>query len=134
MFILFANINRTPIVLTASNKDRISFNDKIHTELLKSGVLQGGQAFKAQSGKIEVTHVFSVGEGIMFFQNNHKIGVNNGQVGKIAKINGDNLTIESGGKNIKFNVNKYNNFDHGYVMTIHKVQGITVDRAIINIE
>lgn len=131
---LTAKERESTIVLTASNKDRISLNDKIRTELVRSGVLQDGQAFKVQSGKIEVTHNFLVGEKIMFFQNNHKIGVKNGQVGKIAKIDGDNLTVESGGKNIKLNVNKYNYFDHGYTMTTHKAQGITVDRAIINID
>jgi ATP-dependent exoDNAse (exonuclease V) alpha subunit len=122
------------IVLTASNKDRIKLSDRIRDELIKSGKLQTGQEFKVKSGKVELVRNFAQGDRIMFFQNNHKLGVKNGQVAKIIEIDGDKITVQSGKNTISFQANKYNHFDHGYAMTTHKAQGITVDRAIINID
>ena len=44
------------------------------------------------------------------------------------------LVVESSGKTITVDMKKYNKIDHGYVMTAHKAQGITVNRVLINMD
>ena len=123
------------IVLTAKNKDRIALNDSIRNALFKNGSLEKGLEYKVQTGKVnEVVREFSVGDKIMFFKNDYRLGVMNGQAGRVTKIEEEQLVVESNKSAIKINVAEYNYFDHGYVMTTHKAQGVTVDRTIINMD
>lgn len=123
------------IVLTAKNKDRIAINDSIRVALIKKGDLGNGIEYKIQTGKsVEHARGFSVGDKIMFFKNDYKLGVMNGQLGKVINASEGQLVVETNNKAIKVNTEEYNHFDHGYAMTTHKAQGMTVDRAIINID
>ena len=70
----------------------------------------------------------------MFFKNDYKLGVMNGQSGRVTKIEEGQLVVESNNSSVKINTAEYNHFDYGYVMTTHKAQGVTVDRSIINID
>ncbi|MBP2658649.1 MAG: TrwC relaxase [Firmicutes bacterium] len=125
------------VILTARNKDRIAINDKIRAELISRGTLPKGQEFKviqADRNRTETLREFSTGDRVIFLQNDHRIGVKNGQVGKIIEIQNNTITVKSGEKTMQINAMEYNHFDHGYAMTQYKAQGITVDRAIINID
>jgi hypothetical protein len=135
-YILLSPVERdSTIILAAKNTDRIKLNQSIRENLVKLGELQEGQAIKIQTGKNpEVTRNFSSGDKIIFFQNDHKIGIMNGQQGKVLAINGNQLKIGTGEKEILINSKEYNHFDHGYASTHYKAQGMTVDRAIINID
>ncbi|MDQ0203633.1 ATP-dependent DNA helicase [Pectinatus haikarae] len=77
---------------------------------------------------------FTVNDKIIFFKNDYKLGVMNGQTGKIIDIKDNLLTIKSNDQNIEINVGNYNHFDHGYAMTTHKAQGITANKVIINMD
>jgi hypothetical protein len=55
----------------------------------------------------------------------------NGTVGTIEKIDQGVLTVLLDKKHITVNTSFYNHIDHGYAATIHKSQGITVDRSYI---
>ena len=62
------------------------------------------------------------------------MGVKNGQTGTIVGIEGQKNTVETAGKNLVFDAGEYKHFDHGYVLTTCKAQGITKDRVIINLD
>lgn len=126
---------KNTIVLTAKNKDRIAINDSIRAALIKNGRLGEGLEYKIQTGKSdECKRNFSIGDKIMFFKNDYKLGVMNGQMGKVINTSECRLVVETNNIAIKINTMEYNHFDHGYAMTTHKAQGVTVDRAIINID
>jgi hypothetical protein len=61
----------------------------------------------------------------------------NGSLGTVTSVNPKALTINlddrSGGdsKEVVVDFDLYNHVDHGYAATIHKAQGITVDRAYL---
>ncbi|MBU0993407.1 MAG: relaxase domain-containing protein [Proteobacteria bacterium] len=80
---------------------------------------------------------FSKGDKIVFLKNDRRLGVENGNIGLIEKIDRTgNLTVKVSGKTITFSTTddgenlKYNYIDHGYAVTVHKSQGSTVDRTI----
>ena len=125
------------IVLTAKNKDRVTINEKIRNSLIKKGGIdeaQGKFVKIAAGGSEEVSRNFAPNDKIIFLKNDYKLGVKNGQIGKVKGFDGKNMIVGSNDKLYKVNLNEYNDVDHGYCITVHKAQGITVDKAIINLD
>jgi hypothetical protein len=66
----------------------------------------------------------------MFLQNERGLGVKNGTLGTVAQVSAQSLTVQTDdGRSVRFDLKDYNRIDHGYAATIHKAQGMTVDRA-----
>lgn len=125
------------IVLTAGNKDRTALNETIRKELVKSGQLEQGTELQIQGVKDidTVSRHFATGDKIIFLKNNYrKLNVRNGQTARIKSIDGTHITVETAGRELTFDSMQYKYFDHGYAVTVHKAQGVTEDRAIINID
>jgi ATP-dependent exoDNAse (exonuclease V), alpha subunit - helicase superfamily I member len=123
------------IILTAKNKDRIALNEAIRARLIKTGQLAQGTEIIVQPGNApETKRCFAQGDKILFFKNNYRLGVMNGQNGMIKAVEGQKITVETAGKTLVIDAGEYRHFDHGYVMTTHKAQGVTEDRVIINMD
>ena len=66
----------------------------------------------------------------MFLQNERGLGVKNGTLGTIEQIGAQSMTVQTDdGRSVQFDLKHYNKIDHGYAATIHKAQGMTVDRT-----
>ncbi|MBP2631449.1 MAG: TrwC relaxase [Firmicutes bacterium] len=123
------------LVLTAKNKDRVFINDQIREKLIKSGQITKGQEIKVTSAQSEeVSRNFAPNDKIVFLKNDYKLGVRNGQTGKLLTLDSESMTVNSNGQSYKVNLAEYNSLDHGYCVTTHKAQGMTVDKAIINVD
>jgi ATP-dependent exoDNAse (exonuclease V) alpha subunit len=59
--------------------------------------------------------------------------VANGELGTIARIKDEELTVKlDSGREASFDTERYRHIDHGYAVTSHSSQGQTVDRVLIN--
>jgi hypothetical protein len=83
--------------------------------------------------------IFSIGERIMFLENNKKYSVKNGQFAFIINVSkNDNkhqklflhVQLENG-ENTIINTSEYDKIDHSYAMTLHKSQGKTIGNVIV---
>src|SRR3954447_21388244 len=73
---------------------------------------------------------FASGDRIMFLQNERSLGVKNGTLGIIEQVSEQSMAVRTDdGRCVQFHLMDYNKIDHGYAATIHKAQGMTVDRA-----
>jgi Ti-type conjugative transfer relaxase TraA len=81
---------------------------------------------------------FAAGDRVYFLRNERGLGVKNGTLGTVVEIagpapgQGDRLTVRldgDGGRVVGFDVKDYGHIDHGYAATVHKSQGVTVDRT-----
>src|ERR1700722_4935597 len=73
---------------------------------------------------------FASGDRVMFLQNERGLGVKNGTLGTIEQVSARSMTVRTDhGQSVTFDLKDYNRIDHGYAATIHKAQGMTVDRA-----
>lgn len=72
-----------------------------------------------------------VDERVIFCKNDKKIGVKNGQIGVIQRIDRDTLTIEKQGKEITIDLRNYPYIDHAYAITDTKSQGKTAREVIV---
>ena len=71
-----------------------------------------------------------------FLRNERGLGVKNGTLGTVVEIGGhtpgqgERLTVRlDDGRTVGFDVKDYAHVEHGYAATVHKSQGVTVDRA-----
>lgn len=70
---------------------------------------------------------FSIGEKIVFEKKNTKMGVQNGTVATIIKIEDNKIVCSDGKKDIEFDLEDYRHFTLGHAITAHKSQGQTLD-------
>ena len=73
---------------------------------------------------------FSSGDRVMFLQNERGLGVKNGTLGTVEQVSAQSMIVQTDDdRSVRFEFKDYNRIDHGYAATIHKAQGMTVDRT-----
>lgn len=71
-----------------------------------------------------------IGDQIIMKKNDRKIGLSNGQMGKITSIKGENITVQFDSKEVKFSTKNYKYINHAYAITDFASQGKTTDKVI----
>ncbi|MEP4080462.1 Ti-type conjugative transfer relaxase TraA [Parasphingorhabdus sp.] len=118
-----------------------ALNEGIRSELQERGSLSRGEdagevSVQTNDGKRD----FAPGDRIVFLENNRDLGVKNGMLGTVERIEagegGDPPRIVAqldgrDGECVRVDLETYKAIDHGYATTIHKNQGATVDRAYV---
>ncbi len=123
----------TQIMLSYTRKDAAELNAMARSERQKLGELGESHILQTSKGYKD----FAQNDRIYFLKNNRDLGVKNGSLGTIEKIENNQLTVRLDKDNseklkqIMVDLGKYNHIDHGYAATIHKAQGVTVDRAYL---
>lgn len=77
---------------------------------------------------------FASGDRIVFTRNDPEVGVKNGMLGTVEVASASRLSVRLDGgaqRTTTFDPRRYRDIDHGYATTIHKAQGVTVDRAYV---
>lgn len=87
-------------------------------------------------GKEKAALTLAPSDRLVFLRNNAKMGVKNGQFASVLSVNGDRLTVQLDGQGKKakpftFSVKDYGDIDYGYAATVHKTQGVTLDKAFV---
>ncbi|MDH7973659.1 AAA family ATPase [Sphingomonas sp. AR_OL41] len=82
---------------------------------------------------VKTTHgerLFAAEDRIMFLRNERELGVKNGTLGTIEQLDHARMAVRfDDGRSIAFDHKNYTDLTHGYAATIHKSQGVTVDRT-----
>ena len=136
------------IILAYRRDDVRDLNGLARERLRASGELGADQVVQTAEG----ARAFAAGDRLMFRQNKRGLGaapgglgesggvaVKNGTLGTVLAVEagGERLTVRldgaggsgKAGREVTFSVRDYAHVDHGYASTIHKAQGVTVDRA-----
>ncbi|MFP6975098.1 AAA family ATPase, partial [Xanthomonas hortorum] len=114
------------IILAHSNKDVQALNEAVREARKERGELRGTARFVAERGGRE----FAPGDRIVFLKNDRDLGVKNGTLGTVERAEDGSLAVRlDSGEARQVQASQYAAVDHGYAVTIHKAQGVTVDRA-----
>jgi Ti-type conjugative transfer relaxase TraA len=117
---------RSRIILTHTNDEVRALNEAAREQMRAAGDLGGDVQLTVERG----TRHFASGDRVMFLQNERGLGVKNGTLGSIEQVNAQSMTVQTDdGRSVRFDFKDYNRIDHGYAATIHKAQGMTVDRT-----
>ncbi|MBA4043611.1 MAG: Ti-type conjugative transfer relaxase TraA [Erythrobacter sp.] len=116
----------TRIILTHTNDEVRALNEAARERLRDAGQLGEDVVVSAERGERQ----FASGDRIMFLRNERELGVKNGTLGTVEEVTPQRMVVQVGdGRSLAFDLKDYANVDHGYAATIHKAQGMTVDRA-----
>ena len=116
------------IILAYKRADVRDLNDRARAVLKAAGELGPDVSLKTEAGK----RSFASGDRIYFLKNDAGLGVRNGTLATIVRIKGETVIVRldgADGREFMFGIKRYAHIDHGYAATIHKSQGVTVDRA-----
>ena len=116
------------VILAHRNVDVGMLNAAVRDERKARGELQKVKV--AGAGQLEL----GVGDRVVFLKNDAGLGVKNGQFGEVVRMNllGSGLSVKlDNGRTVDFSLSTYKDLAHGYASTIHKSQGMTVDRAML---
>lgn len=123
-----ADPDQSRIILTHTNAEVRELNGEARDRLRANGELGEDVAFAADRGRRD----FAAGDRLMFLRNERSLGVKNGTLGTIARVNPEGMTVRlDGGREVTFAAKDYAAVDHGYAATLHKSQGVTVDHAYV---
>ncbi len=123
-----AEPDKSRIILTHTNAEVQSLNEEARERLRASGDLGEDVAVQTDRG----TRQFASGDRIMFLRNERSMGVKNGTLGTVEQVSAERMGVRlDDGRQVAFDVKDYAAVDHGYAATIHKSQGVTVDRTHI---
>ena len=76
------------------------------------------------------SRTFASGDRVMFLKNDRGLGIKNGSLGVVETVTARDMTVRlDAGRSVAFDLKDYAHLDHGYAATIHKAQGVTVDRV-----
>ncbi len=117
---------RSSIILSHTNEECDELNGLARYRMKRSGTLVTDIAIKTTRGE----RLFAAQDRIMFLRNERELGVKNGSLGTIENVDHARMAVRlDDGRHVAFDVKDYADVTHGYAATIHKVQGLTVDRV-----
>ncbi|AGH51951.1 conjugal transfer protein TraA [Sphingomonas sp. BHC-A] len=118
--------DQSRIILTHTNAEVRDLNLAARDRLRDAGELGPDVRVSAERGARD----FATGDRIMFLKNERGLGVRNGTLGKVEQVSPERMAVKlDDGRSVAFDLKDYAHVDHGYAATIHKSQGVTVDRA-----
>jgi Ti-type conjugative transfer relaxase TraA len=121
-----ASPDQSRIILTHTNDEVRVLNDAARERMRAAGDLGNDVHLTVERG----ARSFASGDRVMFLQNDHGLGVKNGTLGTIGEVDTQSMTVRTDdGRGVSFDLKHYDRIDHGYAATIHKAQGMTVDRT-----
>jgi hypothetical protein len=121
-----AEPSKSRIILTHTNDEVRDLNLTARDRLRQAGALGEDVTVKADRGD----RAFAAGDRLMFLKNDRGLGVKNGMLGEIEQVSPTQMTVRlDAGRSVAFDLKDYAQIDHGYAATIHKSQGVTVDRT-----
>jgi Ti-type conjugative transfer relaxase TraA len=114
------------IILTHTNEEVQALNSAARERLGMRGELGPEVAVQTERG----ARSFTVWDRVVFLCNDRDLGVKNGSLGRIDSVSPARMAVMlDDGRAVAFDLKHYAQVDHGYAATVHKAQGVTVDRV-----
>lgn len=121
---------KSRLAFAHKRKDVHALNQAIRSALRSDEDAKPETLFATTTGQ----RAFAMDDQIVFTRNDKDIGVKNGMLGRVMSAQNGEISVALDGDKkrlVRFDPRQFQNFDHGYAVTIHKSQGATVDQAYV---
>lgn len=121
---------KSRMILAYTRDDVAKLNDQARATLRANGELGRDEKVQTERGARQ----FASGDRLMFLRNDRTMGVKNGTLATVERVGNGSMTVRLDGEKaerVSFNIQDYAHIDHGYAATVHKAQGVTVDRTYV---
>ena len=119
---------QSSVILAYTRADVRELNELARGRMREAGVLGEDRMVSTERGE----RAFAEGDRVMFLRNERGLGVKNGTLGIVERVGDAGMAVRLDGveeRTVAFDLKDYAHVDHGYAATVHKAQGVTVDRA-----
>ena len=116
------------VILAYTRADVADLNRLARERMQAAGELGTDQVVTTERGE----RTFAPGDRVMFLRNECGMGVKNGTLGTVEQVSASEMAVRLDGyerRTVAFDLKDYAHVDHGYAATVHKAQGVTVERA-----
>jgi len=114
------------LILTHTRDEVRLLNELARERLRTAGELGDDVMVSTERGP----QAFAAGDRVMLLKNERSLGVKNGTLGQVQSVTAMRMAVLlDDGRSVSFDLKDYAHVDHGYAATIHKAQGVTVDRV-----
>jgi Ti-type conjugative transfer relaxase TraA len=121
---------KSRMILAYTRDDVAKLNEQARATLQADGQLGRDEKVQTERGARQ----FAAGDRLMFLRNDRTMGVKNGTLATVERVGNGSMTVRLDGEKaarVSFNIKDYAHIDHGYAATVHKAQGVTVDRTYV---
>lgn len=126
-----AEPGKSLLMLAHTRADVTALNEMARARLRATGDLPPASA-DVEVATDRGVRAFAPGDRVMFLQNRREVGVVNGMGGTVLEVSAERMRVQlADGRALPVNLRGYAHIDHGYATTIHKSQGVTVDRTFV---
>jgi conjugative relaxase-like TrwC/TraI family protein len=130
---------RDTIMLTHRRADVDTLNRMAHAQAAARGQLEGpaltvGSLAMRRDGSVELSKEFRAGDIALCLENDHERGLTNGMRVQVIAVDPalHSVTLRTpDSREVTVDVRHYDAIDHGYAMTVHKAQGLSVDVSLV---
>ncbi len=122
--------DKSRLAFAHKRKDVHALNQAIRSALRADQDAPPETMFTTETGN----RAFAAEDRIVFTRNDKDISVKNGMLGTVITAQNGEIAVALDGDTtrlVRFNPQKFENFDHRYAVTIHKSQGATVDQSYV---
>jgi len=125
--------DKSVLMLAATHDDTQKLNNTVRDGLKAQQSLVGSVNLKIHNGMRE----FAAGDRVLFTRNGPLYGVRNGSLGTVERLREDGFQAATlhvrldDGRLTSVHSSDFPYLEHGYALTTHKAQGVTVDQAFI---
>ena len=126
------------IIIAHRNVDVTRLNQWVRAERVARGDMAEGYLTHSKGGDIHLAQ----GDRLVFLKNDRSLGVSNGRFATVQEVTfmesgrTRHFTVRLDGseKVVGIDPQNYSDFTYGYAATVHKVQGMTVNRTFVYAE
>lgn len=125
---------KTSISLAARRSEVAAINQAARAMARERGLLRGEDhryTTQVTPESTEKQKAFAVGDRVITLKNDRSLDLKNGQTWTVTEAREGRLALkrDGDGKELRISEKQYKALDHAYCATVHKSQGVTVDRA-----